>query len=136
MATIPVQPLMLKNAVVTVASDDFTAAFTSVTFEPSPEWEWVDVFLGPSVPVLSRVRWECRLGYLQDLTNLDSWTRFLTNNAGLSVDMTFTPQAFGEIIEATVMIVPGALGGSADEQLSAEVRLPLDGSPSLQSESS
>lgn len=135
MATIPIQPLMLKDAVLTVASDDFTAAFTSVTFEPSPEWEWVDVFLGPSVPMLSRVRWVCRLGYLQDLTTFDSWTRYIDDNTGTTATLTFTPESGGDGVVADVLLIPGNVGGGATEQLSAEVSLPVVGAPTLVGES-
>lgn len=129
MATVSVSPITLKNATLTVASDDYTAAVTSVTFEPSAEWEWVDSLLGNSYPLLSRVRWECSVEWLQDMT-ASSLTRYLLNNTGKVVTVVFTP-VVGKSVTATVMLVPGSLGGGVENLLTSTASLPVSGSPTV-----
>lgn len=130
MATIGLSPVSLRNALLTVAEDDYTAAIGEVTFTPEVDYGWHQSFDGrTSTPYMTGVRWVCMLTYVQDFTTPDALSIYLVENAAQVKTVTFTPTMGGRSVTGQAMIVPGQLGGVAGGVLTANVTLPLYGSP-------
>jgi len=127
-------PISLKDAVLTVDGDDFTASVSEVSFVPEVDYEWLPLgFGGRQTPVPSGTRWVVMVSYAQDFDTADGFTRYLYANAGSMQSLTFTPKdGSSAAVSGSALIVPGKLGGSAtDATLTAQVVLPLDGEPVL-----
>lgn len=134
MTVVGLAPISLKDAVLTVDGDDFTASVSEVSFVPEVDYEWLPLgFGGVQAPVPSGTRWVVMVSYAQDFDTTDGFTRYLYANAGQVRSLTFTPKdGATSAVSGDVLIVPGKLGGSAtDATLTAQVVLPLHGSPVL-----
>lgn len=132
MAVVGLQPISLRDAVLTIAADDFTAAVGEVSFVPEVDYEWLPVgFGGYQVPAPSGTRWVAMIGYAQDVDTPGGLTRYLLGNAGQVRAVVFTPRAAGAAqVSADVLIIPGKVGGTAgDGPLVAQVTLPVLGDP-------
>lgn len=131
MTVVGLQPISLRDATLTVAEDDFTAAVSEVTFVPEQDYEWLASGFGPTrTPVPSGVRWVVMVSYAQDFATVGGLTRYLIANAGLTRSLVFTPTSGGPVVSCDVLVVPGKMGGVAGEGiLAAQVVLPLHGKP-------
>lgn len=132
MAVIPLTaPFSLKTAVLTIAADDFTAAISQAQFDPSVSpslWRGIGGNIVKDAPLAD---WTLTLNTAQDLST-GSLTRYLLANQGQTKACVFTPVGGGAAVSASVLIVPGALGGTADGNLAqASVQLPVLGTPTI-----
>ena len=123
------QPYVLKNAVLTIAEDNFTAAIAQAVFVPQVLWEWRDA-LCSTTPVYKGIRWTVTLSYLQDLTD-GSLTLYLLEHVAETKEVIFTPVAGGKSLRADVMIVPGQVGGVTNQLATATATMPLFDTPEL-----
>ena len=77
---------------------------------------------GQRVASLSDVAWTLDIAWPQDWETADSMSQFLLTNAGSTATATLTPSSGGDAYSATVLLVPGGIGGTygqqADESLS------------------
>ena len=125
------QPYVLKDAVLTIAEDDFTAAISQAVFVPQVLWEWRDALCSTtSTPVYKGFRWTVTLSYLQDLTD-GSLTLYLLEHVAETKEVIFTPVAGGKSLRADVMIVPGQVGGVTNQLATATATMPLFDTPEL-----
>lgn len=131
MAVIGLQPIMLKDAMFTVAADDYSASVIEATFLPQPEVGWMNLLCSARRPFVSSVQWSLQLGFVQDFVTEGALTEYLTENAGGSKVVTLSPISGGRTVSATVLIVPASMGGVPNQQLTAVVSLPLFGAPDL-----
>lgn len=131
MVAVGVTPIQMKDATLTIAGDDFTAAVSSVKLSPSPTWRTGTDLLGRQRrAVLVAVAWSCRVGLLQDV-EAGSLLRYLALHAGEVVEAVFTPKVGGAAYSVSVVLVPGDVGGTAADLLAADVDLPVIGSPAV-----
>lgn len=127
------KPYTLKDAVLTIASDDFTAAVSEVKFTPSTQsatWRGIG---GNVLRNQTIAEWACTLSFLQDLDPA-GLSRYLHENDGRVVPATFAPvSGEGPTIEATLILTPGDIGGSASQAdyASASVTLAVNGRPTF-----
>lgn len=130
MSTIGLQVVSLREAVLTIAADDYTAAVNEVTLVPEVLFTWSQS-LGQrtATPVPVGVRWTLTIGYAQDFTTADALAIYLVEHAAQRKTITFTPVSGGRTITADVMVIPGQLGGPSGEILTATAVLPLFGEP-------
>ena len=130
MAQIAVQPIYLKDVVLSVAGSDYEKHVSGVTFTPtvtSATWKGLE----PSA-VFTNVgssTWMIDLAYAQDWDTVSSLSAYLFANEGAEVALTFTPVTGGGTWSASVIIVPGAVGGAVDSFAVATVSLPVQGKP-------
>jgi hypothetical protein len=125
MAQIATAPIVLKDARFLVAADSYESAVSGVTFTPSAStvtWKGLtpsSVFTGTSTAT-----WTCELAYAQDWTTTNSLAQYLLANEGKTSGTvpTFT---------ATIIITPGAIGGTVDAVATATVTLGVVGRPVL-----
>ena len=126
------QPIVLRDAVLTVADDDFSSQVLGVSITPEVSWEWLDTENSvDGFPAYLGTRWLCTIGYAQDMRP-GSLTRYLFEQAAAARTIVFTPQTGleGPPITCEAMILPGPLGGQVvDGILTAVVTLPLFGEP-------
>lgn len=132
MAVIPLTtPYSLKAATLSIAADDFTAAVSQVEFTPSTSastWRGIG---GNIVRDQAIAEWSCSLGFAQDL-DPTGLLRYLHENEGDQVAAVFTPLAAGPTISATLVLSPGAIGGTAGADIAtASVSLVVVGKPAF-----
>lgn len=117
MAVVPLtSPYALKNATLSIAADDYTAAVTQVEFAPSVATSTVRTIDGVAHKDQSTAEWNCTIGFVQDLAP-GGLLRYLLDNDGESADVVFTPEAGGPSISATLVLSPGSIGGTAGADL-------------------
>ena len=117
MAVVPLTtPYSLKNATLTIDVDDYTAAVTQVEFTPSTATSTVRTIDGVAHKDQSTAEWSCTIGFVQDLS-ATGLLRYLLANDGQSKDVTFTPELAGPSIDATLVVSPGTIGGTAGADL-------------------
>jgi len=132
MAQIAVQPIYLKDCVLSVAGSDFEKAVSSVSFTPSVT---TATFKGlEPTAVFTNVgssTWMVDIAYAQDWETTGSLSAYLFANEGAEVTLTFEPVNGGSSWSADVIIVPGAVGGAVDSYAVATVSLPVQGRPTF-----
>jgi len=132
MAQIAVQPIYLKDVVLTVDGDTYEKHVSGVTFTPSvtsATWKGLE----PSA-VFTNVgssTWMLDLAYAQDWTTADSLSAYLFSNEGAEITLSFVPVTGGGTWSATVIVVPGAVGGAVDSYATSSVSLPIQGRPTF-----
>ncbi len=129
MGQIAVQPLVLKDALLKIAADNYEKHVSGVTFTPaSSQISWAGltpdaVFTDASAPT-----WTVTINYVQDWETADSLSQYLFENSGETVVMEFTPKAGtgNKTFTANVTIVPGAIGGDVNAYATTSVTLGSD----------
>ena len=135
MATIAVNPLYLKDTLFSVAADNYDAALGAVTFTPSASTStWQGLTPAASFTFSTTATWTVVLTYAQDWSTTNSLSRYLFDNEGKEVVVKFAPikgATTAPTFTATVIITPGAVGGSVNATAEATVTLPLKSKPVL-----
>lgn len=133
MATITSAPYVLKDAVLTIDSDDYEAHVSSVTLTPSTSTvTWQGITPAASFTDTTSPSWTCALAYAQDWTTTDSLAQYLLENAGERKTMVFQPvgaTAGDPTFTATVIIAPGPIGGAVNTVQVGTVTLGVVGEP-------
>lgn len=133
MATIAVAPFVLKDALLTIATDNYEKHVSGVLFTPQTSpvtWQGLtpdSAFSDASNPI-----WTCQMDYAQDWTTTNSLAQYLLANAGQQKVAVFKPQGATTgkpIITATLIIVPGPIGGQVNTVQVGTVTMGVVGQP-------
>lgn len=127
MATLEVQPLVLKDVEAIIGTDDFRKHLSGVTFTPtSSTTTWTG--LGKNTHTdASIATWVAALAYVQDWDSPASLSRYLYEHEGETVEIEFRPRSGeGPSFTANVTITPGAIGGTVNAFGTATVNLGSD----------
>ena len=117
MATIALtNPYSLKNATLSIAADEYTAAVTQVELTPATTTSTVRTIDGVAHKDQSTAEWACTIAFVQDLA-AGGLLRYLLDHDGESKAVVFTPQSGGPSIAATLVVSPGKIGGTAGADL-------------------
>ena len=117
MATVALtNPFALKNATLSIDSDDYTAAVTQVSFLPSVATSTVRTIDGVAHKDQSTAEWSCTIGFIQDL-DPGGLLRYLLDNDGATKAVVFVPETSGPSISANLVVSPGTIGGTAGADL-------------------
>ena len=130
MAQIAVDPILLKDVLLSLGTDSYEKHVSAVEFVPTAQivnWKGLNPTSKFSFP--TDATWVCNLTYAQDWETLNSLSRYLLENAGEEVAATFEPVNGGAGFTATLIIVPGAIGGPVDSVAVATVSLGVKGTP-------
>lgn len=121
-------PLVMKDVVLSLGADDYAAHASSVVFTPAAATvTWQGLSPDASFSDVATATWTCALTYAQDWTAADSLARYLYDNEGETVEVTFRPKSgVGASFTATVTITPGAIGGAINAVSEATVTLGCD----------
>ena len=121
-------PLVMKDVTLSLGADDYAAHASAVVFTPSSSTvTWQGLSPEASFTDVTSATWTCALTYAQDWTAANSLARYLFDNEGDSVAVTFRPRnGIGPSFTATVTITPGAIGGTVGAVSEATVTLGCD----------
>lgn len=133
MTVITPTPLVMKDALVQIATDSYEAAVTSVAFTASASvLTATAVAPGAVYTDVSPATWTCDITFLQDWSDAASLSNYLFAHEGETVSMTFQPRnGEGASFTADVVIVPGSVGGAVGTFAEATVQLGVVGKPVL-----
>lgn len=109
-------PFALKNATLSIDSDDYTAAVTQVAFLPSIATSTVRTIDGVAHKDQSTAEWSCTIGFIQDLDS-SGLLRYLLDNDGATKSVIFVPKTSGPSISANLVVSPGTIGGTGGADL-------------------
>lgn len=133
MASVTVNPFLLTDCLFQVEADNYEAHVSKVEFAPSSSSTQfkgltptaVFTFAGTST-------WTCNLDFAQDWDTPGSLSRYLFEHEGEALDVTFEPKKGGSAITATIVAIPGSIGGAVDGVATSSVSLGVHGRPALE----
>lgn len=132
MAEITVDPFVLRDVIFNVGTDGYKAHVSQVTFTPtSSVVTWQGLTPTAAFSFGTNATWTCDLEYAQDWSTANSLSRYLFENEGEEIAVTFEPVAGDPGIAATLIVTPGAIGGAVNTVAVATVSLGVKGKPTL-----
>ena len=134
MATIPVKPILLKDAAFIVEADNYEGHVSTVRFDPSVSTtSWQGMTPSASFTDQSAATWAAALNYAQDWETPDSLARYLYDHEGETVTVRFAPKKGTGLPEVTadIVVVPGPIGGDVNAYMTGSVTLGVSGRPVL-----
>lgn len=132
MVALEVQPLILKNVLLTIDALDYRKHVSQVEFAPATsKMTWTGLG-GNTHTDQSTATWDATLKYVQDWTSSESLSQFLYENEGEIVPCTFRPSdGVGPTFTADLVVTPGAIGGTVNTFAETSVTLGCNGRPVL-----
>lgn len=130
MVQIAVKPIVLRDVLLSIAADDYEKHVSGVTITPttgSVTWNGLSPDAAFNFP--TSTTWAVQLDYAQDWDTANSLSRYLFDNEGEQVTMTFEPVKGGLGWEVEVSIAPGSIGGQVNAVATATVTLGVNGRP-------
>lgn len=136
MASIAVAPIVLKDVALVVGTDNYEAHVSEVVFEPSTSIQtWQGLTPASAFTDATQATWTCKLTFAQDWVTANSLSKYLFDNEGTTKAVKFKPKkpatGTAPTWSATVVIVPGSIGGTVNAFAVATVTLGVQGKPSL-----
>lgn len=132
MASIGIEPIVLKNVLLSFGTDSYEKNVSGVEFVPSvSQVNWKGLHPDAVHTDVSKATWVCNLNYAQDWETADSLSQYLLEHEGETVSATFEPVNGGAGFTADLVITPGAIGGQVDAVATASVSLGVKGRPVL-----
>ena len=123
MSVIEVKPLVMKDVVCTIGTDDFRKHLDQVTFTPTSSTKtWTGLGKNTHTDV-DTPTWTVNLNYVQDWESASSLSRYLFEHEGETVELTFEPKAGGTGFMTDVVVAPGAIGGTVNAFATTSVTL-------------
>lgn len=130
MAQIEVKPIVLRDVLLSIAADDYEKHVSGVTITPATgSVTWNGLSPDATFTFPTATTWALQLDYAQDWDTVSSLSRYLFDNEGAEVTMTFEPERGGLGWEVDVFIVPGSIGGQVNAVATATVTLGVTGRP-------
>lgn len=134
MAVIDVQPIVLRDCKLTITASatayEFEKHVSQVEFTPTSSVQtWKGLSPAAVFSAGTSATWTATLAYAQDWETTNSLSKFLYEHEGESLECLFEPKSGGAGWEATLIITPGAIGGTVDAFAVATVTLGVDGRP-------
>jgi hypothetical protein len=118
MTQIAVTPYVLKDALLQIATDNYEKHVSNVLFTPNvTPVTWQGLTPDAAFSDASNPTWTCQMDYAQDWTTTNSLAQYLLTNAGQQKVAVFKPlgATTGKpIFTATIIIVPGPIGGAVN----------------------
>ena len=130
MPEIAVQPIVLRDMLLTIEENDYQKGVSVVEFSPSTSLvTWQGGTPDSTFTFPGATAWNCNITYAQDWDTDDSLSRYLLENEGETVDVVFAPVNGGPSFKARIVIVPGGIGGAVSAISTASVTLGVQGKP-------
>ncbi len=128
MATITVEPIVLKNALLSIGLDNYEKHVSSVELVPAPNAQTFHGLGDNSNVISGKTTWTANISFAQDWKTADSLSKYLFNNQGEIKHMTFSPEnGVGDAFEGDILIQPGSIGGAVDSIAVTSITLPVQG---------
>lgn len=133
MVQIAVNPFLMKDCLLTVATSDYAKHVSAVEFVPTASpVTWKGLTPTSVFTFGTNATWVCNLSYAQDWETTDSLSRYLYDHEGEEIEVVFEPVTDGSSITATLIIQPGSIGGAVDSVAVSSVSLGVKGKPVLE----
>lgn len=130
MASIALQPIRMREAMLHVEADSYEQQINEVRFVPQAGFDWDRGEAAQyEFPHPAPARWLLQLGFVQDLATPNSLTTYLLEHTCQDKVVTFTVP--GIVVAATVLIMPAAFGGTINQIPVATATLPMYGPPDM-----
>jgi len=133
MATVSVAPFVLKDAVMTLGTDEYQSHVSTVHFTPSVNTvTWIGLTPSSAFSDVFSPTWACELALAQDWTTTNSLANYLLTNAGQTKVAVFKPKGIttgSPIFTATLTLVPPEIGGDVNTVQVASVTCGVVGAP-------
>lgn len=132
--TVAAAPFTLKDVSLligpTATNFEFKTSVEAVLFTPSAsQVTWTGLGLNTYTDQTTAT-WTVQLTYAQDWDTTTSLSRYLHANEGSTVDIVFKPKSAGTpTVTGKVIITPGAIGGTVNQVVTAQVTLGMVGKP-------
>ena len=132
MPPLDVNPLVLKDVLLDIDGTDYRKHVDQVSFTPSSSsLTWTGLG-GNTHTDVATATWVANLNYVQDWETPNSLSRFLFENEGEEVPVTFRPRnGSGPSFTTTLVITPGAIGGAVNAFATTSVALGCKEKPAL-----
>lgn len=133
MTQIAVDPLVLKDTVLTLGTDTYEKHVSGVVFTPKGSTiSWTGMTPSAKFTDVADAEWTCALSYVQDWETEDSLSRFLFEHEGEVIPAIFKPRSgSGPTFTVDLVITPGAIGGQVNSYATTTVTLGCSGRPVL-----
>lgn len=135
MAVIAVEPVKLSNVILQIAttspakSDNYEGHVSAVELVPTvPVSQWKGMG-GNVIPLAGIPTWMVNITMAQDYKTTAALSKYLMENRGVAIDITFRPVAGGPGYKITALAIPGSIGGALDSDAVTSVSLPAAGQP-------
>lgn len=123
-------PLFMKDAVLTIDSNNFQAEVSKVELTPSSSTStWKGLTPAAVYTNTSAATWTAALTFAQDWDDPNSLSRFLFEHEGETFAAVFAPKAGGQAFTVNIVVTPGAIGGQVDAFSEGTVTLGVAGRP-------
>ncbi|MCU1439994.1 MAG: hypothetical protein JWP85_991 [Rhodoglobus sp.] len=128
MTTIAVAPLVLKDVLLTIGTDNYEKHVSGVVFTPKASTiSWQGLTPAAKFTDVTAAEWTCVLSYVQDWETTNSLSAYLFANEGDTIAVEFKPKSgSGPTFEANLVITPGAIGGQVNAYATTSVTLGSD----------
>lgn len=126
----PLGAYVLKDATVSIAATNYANQCTSVTLTPEQATQTLKTMVPDGViQDVDIATWTCSIAGIQDYVTARGLARYLTEQAGNTLNLVFTPKNGG--VTATVSVVAKAVpfGGETGAFTVFDVELPCIGQP-------
>lgn len=132
MATIAVVPVVMRQALLQVATDNYEKHVEQAQLTPSVKAARFKGIDGSVATDSSIPEWTLELSFAQDWSTASSLSQYLLTNAGLQKTVVLSP--YGSTTgkpkyTIDVIVQPGPIGGKVDEMMLGNVSLPCIGQP-------
>jgi len=121
----------MSNATFKVGSNNYEAAVSKVVLTPTVTVSKFKGINGATTRTASLPEWVLSMDFPQDFATANSLSNFLLTNTGTTVSADLTPVVGGPGYRATILIVPGEIGGTVDNTSTSSVSLEVIGQPTL-----
>lgn len=134
MAAIAVNPFMMRDCLLTVAADSYEKHVSAVEFVPGDNAPvtWKGLTPAAVFSFGKSSTWTCNLSFAQDWATANSLSRYLFENEGEEIVVVFEPVSGGPSATATLIVVPGSIGGQVDSVAVSTVTLGCKAKPALE----
>lgn len=133
MPVIAAKPFVLKDAILTIGTDEYQGHISSVRFDPTTsQLTWQAITPAGAFADQTSAVWTCTIAYAQDWETANSLAQYLLTNAGQKKTATFKPKGTTTgmpIFTADIMIAPGPIGGDVNTVQVGSVTLGVAGVP-------
>jgi len=131
MPNIQVAPLVLKDVLMQLGDNNYETALSAAQFVPTASSvSWQGLTPASSFTDVSSATWAAALTFAQDWDTPLSLSEFLFDNEGKTIPASFRPRnGRGSRFTTSLVITPGAIGGTVNTFNEATVNLGCTGKP-------
>ncbi|NYD65986.1 IPT/TIG domain-containing protein [Agromyces atrinae] len=133
MAIVPVNPLILKDVILSFGADEYQASVSSVVFTPNSSLQtWQGLTATSTHTASTSATWSADITHIQDWDTPNSLSRLLYENEGAEIPVVLKPRSgSGPSFSVTIIVTPGAIGGAVNSWGESTVSLGAKGRPVL-----